>query len=161
VCLTFKQTHRVPSIYTEKSLENYTMLNSLSNHLSVSSFELLYSMNTIQCSDILHTQCSTHTIQCSAILHTQCSTHTIQCSAILRNVFHFLLRYEIIHVALVSLSIAIQKTKHLNDCLVNLASYNFLTTFQCKCWVMHSLGSISAIASEKKKFLYFPDMVLC
>jgi hypothetical protein len=27
--------------------------------------------------------------------------------------------------------------------------------------LMHSLGSISAIASEKKIFLYFPDMVLC
>ena len=91
------------------------------------------STHTIQCSTILHTQCSTHTIQCSAILHTQCSTHTMQCFAILRNVFHFLLCYEIIHVALFSLSIAIQRTKHLNDCLVNLASYIFLTTFQCKC----------------------------
>ena len=48
---------------------------------------------------------------------TQCATHEIQCSAILHNIFHFLLRYEIIHfVALFSLSIAIQKTKHLNDC---------------------------------------------
>ena len=66
---------------------------------------------------------------------TQCSTHEIQCSAIPHNIFHFLLRYEIIHfVALFSLSIAIQKTKHLNDCLVNLASYIFLTTFQYKCW---------------------------
>lgn len=46
---------------------------------------------------------------------TQCSTHAIQCSAILHNVFHFLLCYEIIHVALFSLSIAIQKTKQLND----------------------------------------------
>ena len=92
------------------------------------------STHIIQCSDIPHTQYSTHTIQCSAILHAQCYTHTIRCYAILRNVFHFLLRYEIIHVALFSLSIAIQKTKHLNDCLVNLASYNFLTTFDCKCW---------------------------
>jgi hypothetical protein len=51
------------------------------------------------------------------------------------NIFHFLLRYEIIQfVALFSLSIAIQKTKHLNDCLMNLASYIFLTTFQYKCW---------------------------
>ena len=54
---------------------------------------------------------------------TQCSTHAIQCSAILRNVFH-----------LFSLSIAIQKTKHLNECLVNLALYIFLTTFQYRCW---------------------------
>ena len=46
---------------------------------------------------------------------TQCSTHAIQCSAILRNVFNFLLRYDIIHVALFSLIIAIQKAKHLND----------------------------------------------
>ena len=92
------------------------------------------STHAIQCSDILHTQCSTHAIQCSDILHTQCSTHTIQFSVILRNVFHFLLCYEIIHVALFSLSISIQKTKHLNDCLVNLALYIFLTTFQYKCW---------------------------
>jgi hypothetical protein len=28
-------------------------------------------------------------------------------------------------------------------------------------YLMHSLGSISAIASEKKIFLYFPDMILC
>jgi hypothetical protein len=28
-------------------------------------------------------------------------------------------------------------------------------------WLMHSLGSISAIASEKNIFLYFPHMVLC
>jgi hypothetical protein len=27
--------------------------------------------------------------------------------------------------------------------------------------MMHSLGSISAIASEKNIFLYFPHMVLC
>ena len=46
---------------------------------------------------------------------TQRSTHAIQCSSILHNVFHFLLPYEIIHVALFSLNIAIQKTKHLND----------------------------------------------
>ena len=65
---------------------------------------------------------------------TQCSTQAMQCSAILHNVFHFLLRYEIIHVVFFSLSIAIQKTKQLNDCLVNLVSYIFLTTFQYKCW---------------------------
>jgi hypothetical protein len=65
---------------------------------------------------------------------TQCSTHVIQCSAILRNVFHVLLCYEIILVALFSLNLAIQKTKHLIDCLVNLALYIFLTTFQYKCW---------------------------
>jgi hypothetical protein len=28
-------------------------------------------------------------------------------------------------------------------------------------WLMHSLGSISAIVSEKNIFLYFPHMVLC
>jgi phosphoglycerol transferase MdoB-like AlkP superfamily enzyme len=65
---------------------------------------------------------------------TQCSTHAIQCFAILRNVFYFSLCCEIIHVALFSLSIAIQKTKHLNDCLVNLALYISQTTFQYKCW---------------------------
>ena len=54
---------------------------------------------------------------------TQCSTHAIHYSAILHNVFHFLLRSEIIHVVLFSLSIGIQKTKQLNDCSVNLASY--------------------------------------
>ena len=47
---------------------------------------------------------------------TQHSTHAMQCSAILHNVFYFLLPYEIIHVTLFSLNIAIQKTKHLNDC---------------------------------------------
>ena len=77
---------------------------------------------------------------------TQCSTHAIQCSAILHNVFHFLLRYEIINVALFSLSIAIQKTKQLNDCLVNLASYIFLTTFQYKCWELcESVYSLNAL----------------
>ena len=68
---------------------------------------------------------------------TQCSTHTILCSAILHNVFHFLLRCEIIHVVVFSLSIAIQKTKHLNICLVNLASYIVLTKFQYKCWELY------------------------
>jgi hypothetical protein len=33
-------------MYTEKSLEKYMMLNSLNNHLNVSSFELLFSMKT-------------------------------------------------------------------------------------------------------------------
>ena len=65
---------------------------------------------------------------------TQHSTQAIHCSSILHNGFHFLLPCEIIHVALFSMNIAIQKTKHLNDCLVNLASYIFLTTFQYKCW---------------------------
>ena len=97
----------------------------------------------IQCSAILHTQCSTHTKQCSAILYTQCSTHAIQCSAILHtqcsthailiNVFHLLLRYELMHIASFSMSTAIQKMKQLNDCLVNIASYIFLPTFQYKC----------------------------
>ena len=97
-------------------------------------FHTQCSTHAIECSDIIHTQCSTHAIQCSDILHTQCYTHAIQCSAILRNVFHFLLCYDIIHVALLSLSMAIQKTKHLKDCLVNLALYIFLTTFQYNCW---------------------------
>jgi hypothetical protein len=36
--------------------------------------------------------------------------------------------------------------------------YKLYVSFQ---WWMHSLGSISAIASEKNIFLYFPHMVLC
>jgi hypothetical protein len=80
---------------------------------------------------------------------TQCSTYAIQCSTILRNIFHFLLRYEIIHVALFSLSIANQKMKHLNDCKVNLASCIFLTTFQYKSWKLcesvHNLKTLNHV----------------
>jgi hypothetical protein len=36
---------------------------------------------------------------------------------------------------------------------INIKNTKFVKTFQ---WLMHSLGSISAIASEKKIFLYFP-----
>ena len=83
---------------------------------------------------------------------TQYSTHTIQCSAILHNVFHFLLCYEIIHVALFSLSIAIPKTKHLNDCSVNLASYIFLTKFQYKCWELcESVYNLKALTNISVK----------
>ena len=80
---------------------------------------------------------------------TQRSTHAIQCSAILHNVFHFLLPYEIMHVALFSLDIAIQKTKHLNDCLINLASHSFLTDFQYTCWELlesvHNLKTLNHV----------------
>ena len=71
----------------------------------------------------------------------------MQYSVLLSSVMlHFLLCYEIIHVALFSLSIAIQKTKHLNDCLVNLASYIFLTTFQYTCWeLLESVYSLKTL----------------
>jgi hypothetical protein len=69
----------------------------------------------------------------------------MQYSVLLSSVMlHFLLCYEIIHVALFSLSIAIQKTKHLNDCLVNLGLYIFLTAFQYKCWEL-SVNNLSTL----------------
>jgi hypothetical protein len=86
---------------------------------------------------------------------TQCSTHAMQCSAILRNVFHLALCYEIIHVALFSLSITIEKTKHLNECLVNLALYIFPTTFQYKCWELsvYNLNSLNHVYVKRNTAL--------
>ena len=68
---------------------------------------------------------------------------------------HFLLCYEIIHVALFSLGIAIQKTKHLNDCLVNLELYIVLTAFQYKCWELsvYNLSTLNHVYVKRNTAL--------